>query len=594
MRLSHLLGRTERQVPAEAETVSHQFLLKAGLIHQVASGVYAYLPLAWRSLQKIAKIMREEMDAAGGQEMMMPTLQPREMWEESGRAQAFGQALFAVTDRRGRPLILAPTHEEVVTDLARRLVRSYRDLPIRLYHIQTKFRDEPRPRGGLIRVREFHMKDLYSLDADEAGLDQSYQAMVRAYRNIFIRCGLEAIMVEADSGAIGGKESHEFMLIADSGEDEVLRCPQCDYAANAERASFYKEAMPSEDPLPPMEVATPGVKTISELAAFLGMPQSRTLKAVFYSADGQVVLALIRGDYDVNEVKLKNLLKCADLRLAEDSQARAAGLVPGSASAVGLSFDSALRARSPLRSESPPSGQGGQGRSLKVVADDSIALGANFVAGANKPDFHLRNVNYPRDFRVDTLADIAQAKDSYPCPRCRTPMTSVRGIEVGHVFKLGDVFSQRWGAGYLDRDGVQRPIVMGCYGIGLGRLLAAAIEQHHDERGIIWPVAIAPYHIYLCALGMDNPQVAQAAEDTYHKLTAQGLEVLYDDRQEPPGVKFNDADLLGLPIRVVLSPRTLKESQAEVKKRWEDKTTLTPLEKLPRRLKAMVASAKKT
>ena len=555
MRLSNLLIRTQRQTPAEAETVSHMLLLKAGLIHQVASGVYAYLPPVWRSLQKVSQIMREEMDAAGAQELMMPALQPLELWQESGRADAFGETLFTFKDRRGRSLVLAPTHEEVVTDLAKRLIRSYRDLPVILYHIQTKFRDEPRPRGGLLRVREFQMKDAYSLDADEAGLDRSYKAMVQAYRNIFARCGLDSVMVEADSGAIGGKESHEFMVIAESGEDEVLRCPGCGYAANAERAAFYKEPLPQESPLEMEQAATPGVKTIAELAAFFGISPAKTLKAVFYAADGQVVLAMVRGDYDINEVKLKNLLKCVELRLATDAEVKAAGLVPGSASAVG--------------------------QSVKVVADDSITLGANFVAGANKLDFHLRNVNYPRDFKADALADIGQAKGGYPCPKCRASLGSARGIEVGHVFKLGTVFSQRWGANYLDAEGAQKPIIMGCYGIGVGRLLGAAIEQHHDAKGIVWPAAIAPFHVYLCPLSMDNAQVTQISEHMYRRLQVQGVEVLFDDRTEPPGVKFNDADLLGLPFRVVVSPRTIKEGMAEVKKRTEDKATLVPLGEVP-------------
>jgi len=564
LRFSNLFGKTLREVPAEADTVSHQLLLRAGMIHQVAAGVYAYLPLAWRVLRKIEQIIREEMDAAGGQEVMMPVLQPLEMWEESGRAQALGPILFKLTDRRDRWLCLAPTHEEVVTDIVRRNVRSYRDLPVMLYQIQTKFRDEPRPRGGLIRVREFPMKDLYSFDGDEAGLDVSYRKMIQAYKNIYARSGLDSLMVEADSGAIGGKDSHEFMVIADTGENEIIYCGTGDYAANVERAQSIKPEADKEAPLPMEEVATPGMKTIEEVAGFLRVPPSRTLKAVFYSADGELVFVVIRGDIEVNEVKLRNTLKCYELRLASDEEVAAAGLVAGSASLVGIA-------------------------GIKTIGDESAKLGANFVAGANKPDTHLKNVNYPRDFTVDIIADIATARPGDGCPKCGSELLSTRGIEVGHVFKLGTVYSEKMGAVYLDRDGVEKPIVMGCYGIGVGRLLASAIEQHHDDKGIIWPISIAPYHIYLCPLGMDK-EVALAAGDLCVSLQDEGLEVLYDDRDESPGVKFNDADLLGIPIRLVVSPRTLRSASAEVKQRREKETELVPLKEVAQRLKQMVWS----
>ncbi|RLC73077.1 MAG: proline--tRNA ligase, partial [Chloroflexi bacterium] len=534
MRFSKLFGRTLREAPAEAETISHRLLLRAGMIEQLASGVYSYLPLGWRILRKIEQIIREEMEAAGGQEFMLPVLQPFELWEESGRHRSFGKSLFTLLDRRNRKLCLGPTHEEVVTLLASHLVRSYRDLPKLIFQIQTKFRDEPRPRGGLLRVREFAMKDLYSLDADEEGLERSYRLMMRAYENVYRRCGLRIIPVEADSGAIGGKDSHEFMALCERGEDEVIYCPSCGYSANQERAVFSKPALEKEEPLPLEEVATPGVKTIEELSQYLRIPREKTLKAVFYSADGEVVFVVIRGDLEVNEVKLKNALKCFELGLATSEEVERAGLVAGSASPVGLS-------------------------GIKIVADDSILLGNNFVVGGNKPDTHLRNANYPRDFEVDLLVDIALAQGGYRCSRCGGELCSARGIEVGHLFKLGTIFSERFGAFYLDREGQQRPIVMGCYGIGLGRLLAAVVEQNHDEKGICWPPSIAPYQIYLCPLSLKDAEVAREAENLYQRLLSEGFEVLYDDREESAGVKFNDADLLGLPLRLVLSPRTVRQ-----------------------------------
>ena len=563
MRLSKLFGKTLREAPAEAETASHQLLLKAGMIQQVTAGVYSYLPLGWRALRKIEQVIREEMDAAGGQELCMPVLQPIEMWEESGRDLAFGKGLFTLVDRKERKLALGPTHEEMVTDLARRNVKSYRDLPLMLYQIQTKFRDEPRPRGGLLRVREFTMKDCYSFDADAEGLDVSYKKMIQAYKNIYARCGLNALLIEADSGAIGGKDSHEFMVSTEVGEDEIIHCRDCGCAANAERASFVK-TKPGEEPLLPLqEVATPGVKTIEEVANFLGVPRSRTLKAVFYSADGELIFVTIRGDLEVNEVKLRNVLKCSELRLANDDEVRKSGLVAGSASAVGL-------------------------KGIKIVADDSIAMGRNLVVGANKDGYHIKNANYPRDFRVDLITDIALAKAGYQCLKCGSELMSMRGIEIGHIFKLGTVFSQRQGAFYIDRDGVQKPLVMGCYGIGIGRLLAAVVEQNHDEKGIIWPVSLSPYQVYLSALGMDEAAGAEAAEKLYAELSQKGFEVLFDDRNESPGVKFNDADLLGMPVRLTVSRRTLKSISAEVKLRTGKDTELVPLAGVAERLKALL------
>ncbi len=564
MRLSKLFGKTLRQTPSEAENVSHQLLLKAGMIHQLAAGIYSYLPLGWRALRKIENIIREEMNAIGGQELMMPVLQPLEMWEETERDLAFGKGLFTLSDRRDRKLVLGPTHEEVITQLVRRNVQSYRDLPLLLYQIQTKFRDEPRPRGGLLRVREFDMKDLYSFDTDAEALDVSYHKVIGAYQRIYERCGLPSMVVEADSGAIGGKDSHEFMVITESGEDQVIYCSKCNYSANVDKAESVKLPGEEEEPLPIEEVATPGMKTIEAVTGFLGIPKKKTIKAVFYVADGEMVFVAIRGDLEVNEVKLKNALNCHELRLASDEEVAEAGLVAGSASLAGVT-------------------------GVKSVADPSITLGANFVAGANKPDTHLKNVNYPRDFEVDLMTDIAIAQAGEGCPRCGGKLLSTRGIEVGHVFKLGTFFSERLGATYVDQSGVEHPIYMGCYGIGIGRLLAAAIEQNHDEKGIIWPIPIAPYHVHLCPLSTDNEQVASAAERLYPQLEEMGLEVLFDDRNESPGVKLNDADLLGMPLRLILSPRTLSTDSVEIKERREKEATLVPREGIEERLKAILS-----
>jgi len=559
VRLSKMFGKTLRDVPAEAETVSHRLLMKAGMIQQVAAGVYSYLPLAWRVTRKIERIIREEMNAAGGQELSMPVLQPFEIWEGSGRDLAFGKGLFTLQDRRERKLVLGPTHEEVITDLVRRNVKSYRDLPLMLYQLQTKFRDEPRPRGGLVRVREFTMKDLYSFDIDEKALDVSYKKMLQAYKNIYERCGLNTVVVEADSGAIGGKDSHEFMVIAETGEDEIIYCNGCDYSANVEKAVIAKMSAGQEPQMPLDEVATPGARTIEQVAGFLNVTEDRTLKAVFYMVDGDLVFVTIRGDLGVNEIKLRNALKCSELRLANDDEVRVAGVIAGSASAIGLS-------------------------GVKVVADDSITMGQNFVVGANKPDTHLRNANYPRDFKVDLMTDITLASAGHRCAKCGSELLSTRGIEVGHIFKLGTVFSEKQGAFYLDRDGSQKPIVMGCYGIGVGRLLAAAIEQNHDEKGIIWPVPIAPYHVYLCGLDMVNEVVAASAEKLYIELEKEGFEVLFDDRNESAGIKFNDADLLGMPVRIIVSQRALKSDSAEVKLRREKETEIVPLNEVGGRL----------
>jgi prolyl-tRNA synthetase len=569
MRVSKLFGKTQREIPAEADTISHQLLLRTGMISQVAAGVYSYLPLAWRSLKKIEEIIRDEMNKAGSQEITMSVLSPIELWQKSGRDRIMGKNLFTLKDRREHTLVLGPTHEEVVTELVSHHVQSYRDLPLLVYQIQTKFRDEPRPRAGLIRARELVMKDLYSFDADEAGVETSYKKMLHAYENIFTRCGLKTILVEADSGAIGGKFCHEFTLPAESGEDTIISCPKCGYAANAEKAIFNKGTVKNDKPLPIEEIATPGMKTIEELAAFLKIPASQTLKAVFYVTDNKFIFVVIRDDLPVNEIKLTNALHCQDLRLATDAEVAEQKIVAGSASPVGL-------------------------KGIMVVGDDSINSGTNFVAGGNKPDTHIKNVNYPRDFKADIVTDIALAQAGDTCAKCGTKFVAVRGIELAHIFVLGTIYSSKLGANFIDAAGVSHPILMGCYGLGVSRLLAAAIEQYHDDKGIIWPLPIAPYQIYLCPLYRDSTKVGEITEKLYVDLQAEGIEVLFDDRHESPGVKFNDADLLGIPLRVTISPRTIEKESAEVKWRSEKEAKLITLKDLATVLKQMLADKTET
>ncbi len=551
MKFTHMLSKTLREDPPEAETSSHRLMLKAGLIHQVSSGVYAYLPLAWRSLKKLEAIIRFEMDQAGGQELLMPSLQPEELWRETGRKEAFGDNLFSLEDRRGRPMVLAPTHEEVVTSIVRSNVQSYRDLPLILYQIQTKFRDEPRPRAGLVRVREFAMKDAYSFNTDETSLDFSYQSMAQAYKKIYSSCSLPVLMAEADSGAIGGKDSHEFICPTPTGEDTIINCPTCSYTANSEKAQ--SRLLPITTPSPEAKVSrisTPNIKTIPDLCNHLNILPSQTLKAVFYIADEELIFATIRGDLEINEVKLKNTLHCSDLRIANDNEVESAGLVAGSASPIGIT-------------------------KIRKIGDYSINNGTNFVAGGNEQGVHLTNVNYPRDFTVDIEEDISLAEPGHLCPNCESTLEATRGVEVGHIFKLGTFFSETLGALYLDQNGDHIPIMMGCYGIGVGRLLAATIELNHDEKGILFPKSIAPYLVHLIGLNLSDDDVAQSAEDLYQELWEAGIETLYDNRtDQTPGVKFNDSDLLGLPLRVVISPRNLKNGQLEVKLRQDNESEM--------------------
>tara|TARA_Y100000817_G_scaffold298805_1_gene276345 strand:- start:2233 stop:3939 length:1707 start_codon:yes stop_codon:yes gene_type:complete len=564
MRVSKLLSKTLRDDPSEVETISHKLMLRSGMILQVTSGVYSYLPLALRSIQKIEQIVREEMNAANGQEVLMPALQPLEIWQQTRRNEAFGDNLFTLKDRREREMVLAPTHEETITAMAAAHIESYRDLPVTLYQIQTKFRDEPRPRAGLLRGREFIMKDAYSFNLNQNSLDESYQRMREAYRNIFRRCGLPTIEVEADSGAIGGKDSHEFIMPAESGEDLILFCNESGYAANVERAKSTISSVVITEPDELELIDTPSVKTIEELSSFLGIAEEQTLKAVFYQADSELILVTIRGDIEVNEVKLKNHLHVTDLHLATEEETRLSSLTPGSTSPIGLN-------------------------NIRTIADFSIESGGNYAAGANINDKHYINVNYPRDFKVDEILDIATAREGDKSPDGKGILVSTRGIEVGHVFKLGTFFTNALGLEYADEQGKLSPVLMGCYGIGVSRILAAAIEQNHDDKGIIFPAPIAPYQVQLISLNIDNEEVSSTSAVLYQALIDSGCDVLWDDRLETAGVKFNDSDLLGLPLRIIVSPRNLKDGVIELKRRRDDSSSKIGLDDVVPEAKILLA-----
>ncbi len=548
MRMSKLLLKTLREAPSEAELPSHQLLLRAGLIAPLAAGLYCFTPVGWRAIKRIETILREEMDRSGAQEVHLPALQPIEMWEQSGRDEAMGEVLFRLLDRKERGFALGATHEEVISFLAARSIQSYRDLPVTLYQIQTKFRDEARPRGGLIRLREFTMKDAYSFDAGWDALDSSYQAAFDAYVRIFERAGVPVIPVAADSGAIGGKDSQEFVFLTENGEDEVLLCPTCGYAANAEKADFARPPALAADPAPMEKIATPGARTIADLVASLGIEARQTAKAVFYRVDGEPVFVVIRGDLDVNEVKLKNVLKARDLAAMDDQTVRATGLVAGSASAVGLT-------------------------GMTIVADSSAVEAANLVAGANEADAHYLNTNHGRDWTANLVADIALAREGDACAICGTALTTRRGIEMGHVFKLGTMYSEAFGVNYLDESGARNPVVMGCYGIGVERILAAAIEANHDANGIIWPPDVAPYDVHIVVLSGEQPEVAASLAQVENDLHGAGFSVLIDDRPDSAGIKFKDADLLGMPVRLTLSPRALERGGVEFRVRRTGETT---------------------
>jgi prolyl-tRNA synthetase len=570
MRMSQRFGRTQREKPAEAEMPSHELLLRAGMIAKLAAGIYSYLPLAWRSVRKIEDIMRKEMDAAGGQEINMPVVHPSDIWEESGRFFEVGPEMVRFKDRSGRDMVLAMTHEEPVTDLARRYIDSYKQLPMVVYHIQTKFRDEPRSRGGLVRVREFVMKDAYSFHADEKGLDEYYPLQCRAYRRICESCGVPVTQVRGDVGMMGGTGAHEFTYVTDAGEDTLILCPDCGYAANRDTASIDKmggvsESTPEGDlPAAPAKVATPGRDTIASVCEFLGVDPKTSIKTMVYFAHQDPVMVVIRGDLDVNEKKLANLRKADEVRLAAPEELKKLGLAQGYMSPVGV-------------------------EGVFVVADDSLSTGRAYVAGANEDGFHLTGVVPGRDFKIDSVADIATARRGDPCPVCGGSLTVKRGVEVGNTFKLGKRYSIPMKAMYRDENGELKPLVMGCYGMGVGRLLACVIEANHDDKGIIWPMTVAPYHVHLLGLGTSQ-ETKSVAEEVYDRLLSEGIEVLYDDRDESAGVKFNDADLLGMPIRVTVSARSLKRGGAEVKLRRLSESEIVALDELPDRLKAIIRS----
>ncbi|NPV57246.1 MAG: proline--tRNA ligase [Anaerolineae bacterium] len=569
MKLSRAFGTTLREPPAEAEIASHRLLLRAGFIRQLGAGIFSLLPLGQRSISRIAAILHEEMNAIDGQEVLMPVVHPADLWQESGRWYTIGSEMGRFKDKSGHDMVLAMTHEEVVASLVRGEIRSYRQLPALIYHIQTKWRDDPRPRAGLIRVREFTMLDSYSLDIDNAGLEQQYQAHYQAYFRIFRRCGLEVVAVQSDTGMMGGQMAHEYMYLTPAGEDTLLFCRACSYAANRQVARFQKPMPEPEDALPLEKVATPGAASIEDLANYLKIPKSRTAKAVFLMAlikefiDGapaerlELAFAVVRGDMEVNETKLANLLGAAELRPATAEEIQAVGAVPGYASPLGLS-------------------------GARVVVDELIPRAPNLVAGANEAGFHLRNVNYGRDFTADLVGDIAAAGEGSPCPNCGQPMSSQRGVEVGNIFKLGTRYSQALGCEYTNENGEQKPVVMGSYGIGVGRLLACVAEEYHDENGLMLPASVAPYPAHLVVVpGKHSAAPEQAAERLCRQLCAAGLEPLYDDRPESAGVKFMDADLIGLPLRLTVGERSLAAGGVEFKARDGEEKWIVPLEEAP-------------
>ena len=545
MRASNLYAPTLRNTPAEAEIVSHQLMYRAGMIRKVAGGMYTFLPLGWRVIRKIEQIIREEMDAAGGQEIMMPILQPGELWQESGRWSAYGAEMMRIKDRHGRDFCLGPTHEEMITDLVRDELHSYKQLPVMLYQIQDKFRDERRPRFGLMRSREFIMKDLYSFDKDPEGMMVSYQKMYDAYSKIYTRMGLEYRPVEADSGAIGGGHSHEFTVLADAGESNIAYCSQCDYAASDEKAELKPETMPAEEALPLEKVSTPGTNTIESLCDFLKIPAEKTIKAVAYQTDtDELVLVFIRGDHDVNEVKVLNQVEGAlELRMADEDVIQAAGGCPGFMGPIGIK------------------------KGTHVFVDASVMNVQNGVTGANEKDVHYKNVNPQRDFDKDAIVigDFRMVKEGDPCPHCGAPMKMTRGIEAGQVFTLGTKYSAAMGATFLDEQGKEQPLYMGCYGIGVGRTMAAAIEQNNDKDGIVWPRAIAPFEVVVAVVNAKKDDQLAYGEEIYKECQAAGIDTLLDDRKERAGVKFKDCDLIGYPLRVTIGPKAVEGDTIEIK-----------------------------
>jgi prolyl-tRNA synthetase len=572
MKWSKALIPTLKEDPADAEVISHKLMVRAGLIRKLGAGAYTYLPLGFKVLKKVEAIVREEMNRAGAEELLMPALHPRELWERTGRFSILGDILITYKDRHGKVGLLGPTHEEVITDLVAKEVRSYRDLPKTLYQIQTKFRDEPRPRFGVLRSKEFIMKDAYSFDADVEGLNKSYQAMYDAYCRIFDRCGLDYIVVEADTGFMGGDVSHEFMVPSESGEDIVAICSGCGYKASTlmaecPRPETVNRKPDTENPQPLQEVHTPGVSTVEKVSDFLKVEPYQLIKTLVYEADGKPVAVLVRGDHTLNETKLQRHLGCTALEMGNEALIKEVTGGP-------LGF-------------SGPVGLGG----IRIVADYGVGTMGNRVTGANKADTHLINVNSPRDFTVSEWADIREIAEGDMCPRCRKKtITLETTIEVGHTFKLGTKYSKDLGATFLDKDGKERLCIMGCYGIGVNRIIAATIEQHNDKDGIIWPPSLAPYQVITLPINVLDTTVRSAADRIYSALTKAGYEVLYDDRDERPGIKFKDADLIGIPLRVVVGEKNLKKGKVEVKPRNSDKTHLISAKEVPKEVKKILQS----
>jgi prolyl-tRNA synthetase len=566
MRYSQSLIPTLKETPAEAEVASHRLLLRAGYIRKLTAGIYTYLPLGLAAVRKVETIVREEMTRAGAQELLMPMVQPADLWHETGRYEKYGSELLRFVDRHERESCLGPTHEEVITDLVRHEIRSYRDLPKNLYQIQTKFRDEIRPRFGLMRGREFIMKDGYSFDVDDAKAGEAYQRMYDAYNRIFTRCGLDFRPVEADSGTIGGSFSHEFMVLADTGEDTLVICSGCDYAANSEKAVVAAPAADESPMLDLTKVETPGKRKVPVVCEFMGIEPRELVKTMVYKAGEEAVAVLVRGDREVQEVKLKNLLGVVDVKMLDDK---------GVYDATGV----------------PTGYLGPVGIKIKLVVDQEVAGMRNFVTGANEKNYHLKNVNMGRDFEPFAVADLRQITSDDPCPVCGGTLRMREGIEVGHVFKLGTGYSKAMNAVFQDSDGQDKPMVMGCYGIGVSRIVAAAIEQNHDENGMIFPMPLAPLQVILLNLGLKDEQITKTAEALYEELQKKGVEVLLDDRDERPGSKFKDADLLGIPLRLTVGKRLTKDGVVELRQRWDGTIEELAPEQVTARIVALIDAA---
>ena len=565
MRMSNMFSRTLREAPSGAESKGYEYLLRAGYIRQLGAGIFSLLPLGFKSTKKIENIVGEEMNRIGGQEILMPVVNPGDLWKESGRYYSIDKELARFKDRVGRDMVLAMTHEEAVTDIARGEIDSYKRLPLFVYQIQTKFRDDPRPRAGLIRVREFTMKDAYSFDRDQEGLEKIYADNYRAYFRIYDRCGLPSIAVSSDTGMMGGKVAHEYMYLSPIGEDTIIICDECGYTANRQIAEIKKEYSKEEE-RPIEKVATPHAKTIDDLASFLSIPPQKTCKAVFMvgsfinektgEEEDKLIAAFIRGDMEVEEAKLQHAAKANSLRPAHEEEIRACGMVPGFASAIGAKGD------------------------FITIVDESAAYSNNLVAGANEEGYHFINTNFKRDYD-GIVADIASAREGHLCPKCGKPLKASKGIEIGNIFQLGTKYSEAMNCNFQDESGVQRPVIMGCYGIGIGRLLACLAEEYNDESGLKLPITVAPYDVHLVSLVKDT----EIAEKIYQELLDSGIDVLYDDRKESAGVKFADADLIGVPIRITLGNRSLKEKKVEVKLRATGETTSYDIENLAKEIK---------